>query len=99
VRAKFPAVLLLSLLVTAGCAHPGAAGVSRAIDDAEITTRVKTVLLNNPLKNVARIDVETSQGVVTLSGRVTSKDEEDRAVALARAVKGVVDVKSTLQIE
>jgi osmotically-inducible protein OsmY len=36
---------------------------------------------------------------VTLSGRVTSKAEEEKAIALARTVKGVVDVKSTLQIE
>jgi osmotically-inducible protein OsmY len=99
VTAKLPSALLLLLIVMAGCAHGGGPGVSRAIDDAQITTRVKTVFLNNPLNNVARIDVETSQGVVTLSGRVTSKAEEEKAIALARTVKGVVDVKSTLQIE
>jgi osmotically-inducible protein OsmY len=99
VTAKLPSALLLCVIVMAGCAHGARSGVSRAIDDAEITTKVKTVFLNNPLNSVARIDVDTSEGVVTLSGRVTSKAEEDKAIALARTVKGVVDVKSTLQIE
>ena len=96
-----PASVVLALLIfTAGCgaatARPNA---GRAIDDATITTRVKTVLINSPIDNVARIDVETQQGVVTLSGRVTSKDEEAKAIALARTVKGVTDVKSALQIQ
>jgi osmotically-inducible protein OsmY len=36
---------------------------------------------------------------VTLSGRVNSKDDEAKAIALARTVKGVTDVKSTLQVQ
>lgn len=96
------AVLTLTLAVpvfVSGCASkkpPASAGA--ALDDATITTRVKTVLVNDPAIKVARIDVETFKGVVTLSGRVDSKDEEARAIALARTVKGVTDVKSTLQI-
>jgi osmotically-inducible protein OsmY len=35
---------------------------------------------------------------VTLSGRVKSKQQEEKAVALARTVRGVVEVKSTLQV-
>jgi len=46
-----------------------------------------------------RIDVDTFKGVVTLSGRVKSQDELNTAVALARKIDGVKDVKSTLQIE
>jgi osmotically-inducible protein OsmY len=99
VIAKLSSILLALVILAAGCAHAGHPGVSRAIDDADITTRVKTAFINDPLDSVARIDVETSHGVVTLSGRVASKAEEAKAIALARAVKGVVDVKSTLQIE
>jgi hyperosmotically inducible periplasmic protein len=97
---KLTSVLFAMLIFTAGCgaatARPNA---GPAIDDATITTRVKTVLINSPIDNVARIDVETHQGVVTLSGRVISKDEEAKAIALARTVKGVTDVKSALQIQ
>jgi hyperosmotically inducible protein len=95
---KLSAVLLALLIATAGCAHARSDN-SRAIDDAEITVRVKTVFLNYPLDSVAAIDVETVRGVVTLSGRVTSKDEETKAVALAQKVRGVVDVKSRLHVE
>ncbi|MBA3888721.1 MAG: BON domain-containing protein, partial [Acidobacteria bacterium] len=46
-----------------------------------------------------RIDVDTFKGVVTLSGRVKSKEEEQKAIELARQIRGVTDVRSTLQIE
>ena len=64
-----------------------------------ITVRVKTAFINDPVVGAARIDVETFKGVVTLSGRVKSKDEETKALDLARTIKGVTDVKSTLQIQ
>lgn len=88
------ALLVVSLLVTA-CGK----SVGETIDDATITTRVKTALLNDPDVGGLRIDVDTFKGVVTLSGRVKTKVEEDKAVSIARRTDGVSDVKSTLQIE
>ena len=97
---RLTSVALALLIFTAGCgAATGRTGANRAFDDATITTHVKTALINAPLDSIARIDVETRQGVVTLSGRVNSKDEEAKAIALARTVKGVTDVKSALQIQ
>ena len=72
--------------------------VGETIDDATITTRVKTALLNDPDVGGLRIDVDTTVGVVTLSGVVKSKAEEAKAIALARKISGVKDVKSTLQV-
>src|SRR6188474_1924377 len=69
-----------------------------AMDDSTITTRVKTVLLNDPQVAATKIDVSTAAGVVTLSGTVKSKADEARAVELARQVTGVRDVKSTLVV-
>jgi hyperosmotically inducible protein len=66
-------------------------------DDLTITTRVKTALINDPAIS-ATIDVQTFEGVVTLSGKVKSKEEENRAVAVARSIRGVNDVKSKLEI-
>ena len=60
---------------------------------------VKTSLLNDPDVGGLRIDVDTFKGVVTLSGAVKTPAERDKAVALARKVGGVTDVKSTLQIQ
>jgi osmotically-inducible protein OsmY len=85
--------LVLPLL--AGCGKT----VGETIDDATITTRVKTSLLNDPDVGGMRIDVDTFKGVVTLSGRVKTKDEEAKAIAIARKIGGVADVKSTLQIQ
>lgn len=72
--------------------------VGETIDDATITTRVKTALLNDPDVGGMRIDVDTTMGVVTLNGVVKSKDEEAKAIAVARKINGVKDVKSTLQV-
>lgn len=85
--------LVLPLLLSA-CGH----AVSTTIDDATITTRVKTALLNEPDVAIARIEVETFKGVVTLSGRVKSKEDEARAIAAARKIHGVTDVKSNVQV-
>jgi osmotically-inducible protein OsmY len=72
--------------------------VGETIDDATITARVKTALLNDPDVGGLKIDVDTFKGVVTLSGSVKSQAEATRAVAVARNTSGVTDVKSTLQI-
>lgn len=72
--------------------------VGETIDDTTITTRVKTAMLNDPAVGGLRIDVDTFKGVVTLSGRVKSESEKAQAVALARKIDGVVDVKDALQV-
>jgi hyperosmotically inducible periplasmic protein len=72
--------------------------VGETIDDATLTARVKTALLNDPQVGGLKIDVDTSLGVVTLSGIVKSPTEEQRAVQLAKQTPGVKDVKSTLQV-
>jgi hyperosmotically inducible protein len=88
------ALVLVLPLFAAACGKT----VGETIDDATITTRVKTALLNDPAVGGLRIDVDTFKGVVTLSGSVKTRQEEQTAITLARKVDGVVDVKSTLQI-
>ena len=94
VPALFIAVILLVTLIT-GCGKT----VGDTFDDATVTTRVKIVLINDPVIRADRIEVATFKGVVTLSGRVNTKQEEEKAIALARTVRGVKEVKSTLQIQ
>ena len=55
-------------------------------------------MLNDPAVGGLKIDVDTFKGVVTLSGRVESQAEREQALALARRVDGVTDVKDALQI-
>ena len=90
-------LLTCSLPVFSACASDQA--LNRTIDDATITTRVKTALLNDPVIDATKITVETSGGVVTLNGAVKSKEEETKAVDLTRRVAGVRDVKSALKIQ
>jgi len=88
-------ILLVAVLVSAaGCGR----SIGETIDDATITARVKTALLNDPDVSGLRIDVDTSRGVVTMSGVVKSQNEVQRAMQIARRVGGVVDVRSTLQV-
>ncbi|HXG57149.1 MAG TPA: BON domain-containing protein [Vicinamibacterales bacterium] len=94
-RIAFLALILVAPLLLSACGK----SVGETIDDATITTRVKTSFVNDPMVGALRIDVDTFKGVVTLSGRVKSKMEEDKAIALARNTKGVTNVKSTLTIE
>jgi hyperosmotically inducible periplasmic protein len=97
---RYPAAIILVLALIAPVLASGCGKtVGETIDDATVTTRVKTALLNDPDVGGMRIDVDTFKGVVTLSGRVKSPKERDKAVSLARKIGGVKDVKSTLQIE
>ena len=98
-KGGYAAVILLGLALMAPVLLTGCGkSVGETIDDATVTTRVKTALLNDPDVGGLRIDVDTFKGVVTLSGAVKSPVERDKAMSLARKIGGVKDVKSTLQI-
>jgi osmotically-inducible protein OsmY len=91
---SFLLALLVAVPLTVACGKT----VGETIDDATITTRVKTAMLNDQAVGGLRIDVDTFKGVVTLSGRVKSQGEKTQAVAIARRTSGVVEVKDALQI-
>lgn len=70
-----------------------------AVDDAEITTKVKAAIFAEPGLKTLQISVDTVKGVVTLSGSVDSQSNSDRAKALAGAVAGVKDVENRLVLK
>ncbi|HEY6362395.1 MAG TPA: BON domain-containing protein [Vicinamibacterales bacterium] len=88
------AALIAVPLAAGGCGKT----VGETIDDTTITTRVKTAMLNDPAVGGLRIDVDTFKGAVTLSGRVKSEAERQQAIALARSIDGVTEVKDALQV-
>jgi osmotically-inducible protein OsmY len=90
--------MVLAALLAAPLATGCGKTVGETIDDTTITTRVKTAMLNDPAVGGLRIDVDTFKGTVTLSGRVKSEAERQQAIALARMVDGVTQVKDALQI-
>ncbi|HZR38239.1 MAG TPA: BON domain-containing protein [Nevskia sp.] len=62
------------------------------IADSWITTKVKSTFLYSSNVNGADIGVSTSNGVVTLSGKVKSGAERALAIELAKNVRGVARV-------
>lgn len=88
------AVALIAPMLLTACGK----SVGETIDDATLTTRVKTALVNAEDVPAASIDVDTFKGVVTLSGGVKTEAQRDKAIAAARRISGVKDVKSTIQI-
>jgi len=78
-------------------AHGEKAGV--AIEDAEITAKVKAAIFAEPGLRTLQISVDTVKGVVTLSGSVDTQPNSDRAKGLAGAVMGVNGVENRLVLK
>ena len=89
---------LLALASVAGTtACSSTVPVEEQIDDATITTHVKSRLAADPDVAAHNIDVDTNEGVVTLSGRVDDGSERAEAEKLARETKGVKRVVNNLK--
>jgi osmotically-inducible protein OsmY len=71
-------------------------GTKTAVKDTDITTKVKLALHNDKLTKGQDIHVETTEGVVTLTGH-TSPAVAHQAVRLTRATTGVVGVNDDLR--
>ncbi len=75
------------------------AAIADATANARITTAIKTKLLQDAGLAAFKIDVDTTDGVVTLSGTVTTHEEIARAMNIAWDTDGVEKVVSTLQVK
>jgi hyperosmotically inducible protein len=67
-----------------------------AIEDTEITAKIKAAIFAEPGLKTLQISVDTVKGMVTLSGSVDSAANKARANALAGAVAGVKSVDNKL---
>jgi hyperosmotically inducible protein len=69
------------------------------ISDSMITARIKAELARDKEVLARNIKVDTdNKGVVQLSGTARSQAEADKAVQIAKGVKGVVTVQNNIQI-
>lgn len=73
--------------------------IAVAVDDAEITAKVKAAIFAEPGLKTLQISVDTVNGVVTLSGSVDTQSSSDRAKALAIAVEDVKNVENHLELK
>ena len=69
------------------------------LDDAVITTKVKSTLLADSQARGGNTSVETRKGEVLLSGFVDSQAQADREVQLAKGIEGVTSVTNKLMIK
>jgi osmotically-inducible protein OsmY len=94
------ALLAGGSLTLGGCASYGNTGHERGggevVDDAVITTKVKSALLAEKDVNSMDIRVETFNGTVQLAGFVESQWQIDKAAQVAASVNGVRSVKNDL---
>ena len=78
---------------------PKKESVSEYVDDATVTAKVKAAVLGEATLKSAEINVETYKGTVQLSGFVRSRADIDRAVQVARGVKGATSVKNDMIVK
>lgn len=67
-------------------------------DDAAITAKISAALAKDPDLSAIKIDVDTKDGAVRLSGPAPSQAAKDRAGSLAQAVEGVHSVNNELVV-
>ena len=67
--------------------------------DTAITSEVKAKLLADDIVPSRKVKVETTDGVVQLSGSVDSQAQSDRAESIAKAIDGVKSVKNDLKTQ
>lgn len=103
---------ILFLLVVTGCAPAmigvGAAGgykvgtdersLGQMWDDSTISTKVKAALIDDPNVKGRKIDVDTVEQIVTLTGVVDTEEESKRAAEIAQKVSYVKEVRNFLQV-
>jgi osmotically-inducible protein OsmY len=89
----------MALLTMSGCAVTrGQESVGAYVDDATITTQVKSRFIENKDVDASSIRVETLNGTVMLSGFAKNAAEKAVAEDIARKVNGVKSVKNEIAV-
>src|SRR5258706_11559283 len=98
--------LLAALLTASAFATAWSVGCTttqpprQQVQDSRITTQVKAKMAADVnLSTITNVNVDSTNGVVTLSGEVENERVKNRAEEIARSVEGVVKVNNNLQGE
>ncbi len=90
-------LVLAALILLAACKTN--VTPEQQVRDAEIVTRVKAKLAQEMgVGTVTNIDVNATNGVVTLSGQVETAARKEQAAAIARSIPNVTQVNNNLQV-
>jgi len=90
------AVTLAVLFFMTGCQAMTGQTAGEIVDDSYITSSVKTQLATDKLVSLTRVEVETNNGVVYLTGQVQTDEQRSHAGSVASQVKGVKRVVNNL---
>jgi hyperosmotically inducible protein len=105
IKSRFLTTCALTCVLALGGLYCGCAGgptsdsTGQYVDDATITTKVKSALLGDGAVKSFEIKVETFKGIVQLSGFVDTEDQRAAATRDAMAVGGVKDVNDSLTLK
>lgn len=98
---KISALAFASVLIalTACAATSTKESTGQYVDNSVLTAKVKTAIFNEPTLKSSEITVETFKGEVQLSGFVSSIDQTNKAVEIAKKVPGVISVKNDMRVK
>ena len=91
------AVLMAAVMAIGACTTTQSAG--RQIDDNAIHTALKAKLTADRFSNIVNVDINVTNGVVTLAGEVPNVQVKAEAEKEAHTVDGVVRVINNLQVK
>lgn len=89
--------LLISLSACAATSTQESTG--QYVDNSVLTAKVKTAIFNEPSLKSSEISVETYKGEVQLSGFVSSIEQTNKAVEVAKGIPGVTSVKNDMRVK
>ena len=95
---KLLTVTLALLFFMSGCQALTGQTMGENIDDSYITGAVKTQLASDKLVSLTRVEVETNNGIVYLTGQVETAEQRSHIGSLASQVSGVKRVVNNLQV-
>ncbi|MFO7325777.1 MAG: BON domain-containing protein [Pseudomonadota bacterium] len=94
------AVVLMAGVALPGCnVFRGQSTAGQYVDDVSITARVKAKLLDSKEVEGLEVNVDSTNGAVTLTGWADTEAEARTAGRIARDVEGVKSVDNQLQVK
>ena len=90
---------LLVLVLIATFAACASASDAEKVDDMDLAANVKSALEADDSLRSFNIGIETHDGVVILSGWVSSQDDVVKADQIARSVRGARSVENNLRVK
>jgi hyperosmotically inducible periplasmic protein len=104
ILASSASLSLAAVVALTGCEAMGGRGAGdrtegRMLDDKNITRTVEKQLKQEPVYKFSDVDVKTFQGVVQLSGFVSTDEQKQRAGQIAQNVQGVTQVVNNITLK